>query len=160
MFTSLRPVSLFALLLGAWVSAACSRDAMPTLEEGLLGRWEWQQTATANQLALTPANTGHRMAVHFDQRGRARFYQDDKLVSAAAFTVRRDGMGFQEPVRHIIAYRGYQVTQYYSVVGNRLQLQDTDGRVATHSYIRIVSGPKNTLGSADLSLHLPRTSNP
>ncbi|OWP63377.1 hypothetical protein CDA63_09220 [Hymenobacter amundsenii] len=126
----------------------------------MLGRWEWQQTATSNKIALTPANTGHHMAVHFDQRGRARFYQDDKLVSAAAFTLRRDGMGFHEPVRHIITYRGYQVTQYYSVIGNQLQLQDTDGRVATHSYIRVVSGPKNTLGSADPSLRLLHASNP
>ncbi|RSK48317.1 hypothetical protein EI291_11365 [Hymenobacter rigui] len=112
---------------------------MPTLEEGLVGRWEWQQTATNGKPALTPDNTGHKVVVEFDRRGRARFYQDGALVSAAAFSVRRDMGGLGQPSRHIIMYRGYQNNQYYSVIGNRLQLQDTNGKLLAHTYIRVVT---------------------
>lgn len=121
---------------------------MPTMEEGLVGRWEWEQTSAKNQHALTPDNTGHKVVVEFDRRGRARFYQDDQLVSAAAFTVRRDRAGLGEPVRHLIIYRGYQNNQYYSVSGNHLQLQDASGKLMQHKYSRMM---------AEVSVQLPIT---
>ena len=127
-----------ALLAVGGLTTSCSKDSMPTLEEGLVGRWEWQQTAAESQQVLTPGNTGHRVVVEFDRRGRARFYQDGALVSAAAFSVRRDMGGFGQPARHIIIYRGYQNNQYYSVIGNRLQLQDTNGKLLAHTYTRVV----------------------
>ena len=122
--------------MGALLTS-CSRDALPTMEEGLVGRWEWQQTTTTNKAFLTPANTGHKVVVEFDRRGRARFYQDDQLVSAAAFSVRRDRISLGEPTRHLIIYRGYQNNQYYSVSGNHLRLQDASGKFMDHSYIRM-----------------------
>ncbi|WP_426490658.1 hypothetical protein [Hymenobacter sp. 102] len=123
---------------------------MPTMEEGLVGRWEWQQTAAERQALLTPDNTGHRVVVEFDRRGRARFYQDGTLISAAAFTVRREVGGFNAPSRHLIIYRGYQNNQYYSVIGNRLQLQDTNGKLLAHTYVRVVPEV-----SAHLDAHKP-----
>ncbi|MBT9395186.1 hypothetical protein KLP40_18605 [Hymenobacter sp. NST-14] len=143
-----RSVFVGGLLSAGALFTSCSRDAMPTMEEGLVGRWEWEQTAAKNQHVLTPDNTGHKVVVEFDRRGRARFYQDDKLVSAAAFMVRRDRAGLGEPVRHLIIYRGYQNNQYYSVSGNRLQLQDANGKLLQHQYTRLV---------ADLSVQLPTT---
>ncbi|RSK36120.1 hypothetical protein EI290_04325 [Hymenobacter metallilatus] len=112
---------------------------MPTFEEGLIGRWEWQQTANDGKHTLTPSNTGHRVVVEFDRRGRARFYQDGTLISAAAFSVRRDMGGFGQASRHMIIYRGYQNNQYYSVIGNRLQLQDTNGKLLAHTYTRVIT---------------------
>ncbi|RIY08439.1 hypothetical protein D0T11_14480 [Hymenobacter rubripertinctus] len=109
------------------------------MEEGLVGRWEWEQTSARDQYKLTPGNTGHKVVVEFDRRGRARFYQDDKLVSAAAFTVRRDRAGLGQPLRHLIIYRGYQNNQYYSVSGNRLHLQDANGKLLQHNYTRMVA---------------------
>ncbi|MCA8829078.1 hypothetical protein [Hymenobacter pini] len=123
---------------------------MPTLEEGLVGRWEWQQTGSDKKSLLTPDNTGHRVVVEFDRRGRARFYQDGTLISAAAFSVRREMGGFNTPSRHLIIYRGYQNNQYYSVIGNRLQLQDTNGKLLAHTYVRVVPEV-----SAQLSSHKP-----
>ncbi|GAB2776505.1 hypothetical protein GCM10027175_12920 [Hymenobacter latericoloratus] len=114
----------------------CSRESVPTVEEKLVGRWEWQQTETGDQRALTPGNTGHQVLVEFDRRGRARFYQDGQLVSAAAFSVRRVMNGFGKPSQHVIIYRGYQNNQYYSVSGNRLHLQDASGKSSAHTYIR------------------------
>ncbi|MBX0292042.1 hypothetical protein K3G63_16450 [Hymenobacter sp. HSC-4F20] len=114
----------------------CNRDSVPTVEEKLVGRWEWQQTTADNQSRLTPTNTGHQVVVEFDRRGRARFYQDGQLVSAAAFSVRRVMGSFGKPSRHVIIYRGYQNNQFYSVSGNRLQLQDANGKISEHTYIR------------------------
>ncbi|WP_125439611.1 hypothetical protein [Hymenobacter perfusus] len=125
------------LAVGSLISS-CSKDALPTFEEGLVGRWEWQQTAAQSQRLLTPDNTGHRVVVEFDRRGRARFYQDGTLISAAAFSVRRELGGFGKQSKHLIIYRGYQNNQYYSVTGNRLQLQDTNGKLMAHTYIRVV----------------------
>lgn len=118
------------------LSSSCNRDAVPTVEEKLVGRWEWQQTTANNQQLLTPTNTGHQVLVEFDRRGRARFYQDGQLVSAAAFSIRRVMSGFGKPTQHVIIYRGYQNNQLYSVSGNRLQLQDANGKVAKHTYTR------------------------
>lgn len=133
-----RGLSFTALFAVSGLVSSCSKDAMPTLEEGLVGRWEWQQTAAASQRLLTPGNTGHRVVVEFDRRGRARFYQDGTLISAAAFSVRREMGGLGKRSRHLIIYRGYQNNQYYSVTGNRLELQDTNGKLLAHTYTRVV----------------------
>jgi hypothetical protein len=102
------------------------------MEQQLVGRWEWQQTSTGSANTLTPASTGHEVVVEFDRRGRAIFYQDGQLQSAAAFSVRR-----QRPGRHIIQYRGYAGSQYYSVSGNVLYLQEMHGQATRHSYVRL-----------------------
>lgn len=138
MYSSIRCLSVTGVLAAGAVFTSCSKDSMPTVEEGLVGRWEWQQTVAANKPVLTPDNTAHRVVVEFDRRGRARFYQDGTLISAAAFSVRREVGGFGKPSRHLIIYRGYQNNQYYSVIGNRLQLQDTNGKLLAHSYTRVV----------------------
>ncbi|WBA42048.1 hypothetical protein [Hymenobacter canadensis] len=127
-----RPVCLAPLLAFSLLSAACSRDSMPPMEQQLVGRWEWQQTATGASSILTPATTGHEVVVEFDRRGRAMFYQDGQLQSAAAFSVRQ-----QRPGRHIIQYRGYAGSQYYSVSGNVLYLQEMTGHTTRHSYVRL-----------------------
>ncbi|UYZ65122.1 hypothetical protein [Hymenobacter weizhouensis] len=123
--------------------SACNRESLPTVEEKLVGRWEWQQTADADQNTLTPANTGHQVVVEFDRRGRARFYQDGALVSAAAFSLRREMSGFGRPARQVIIYRGYRSNQVYTVTGNQLSLQETSGaKLAEHTYTRLVpAGP-------------------
>lgn len=138
MYSRIRGLSVPGFLAAGALLASCSKDSMPTVEEGLVGRWEWQQTIAANKPVLTPDNTAHRVVVEFDRRGRARFYQDGTLISAAAFSVRREVGGFGKPSRHLIIYRGYQNNQYYSVIGNRLQLQDTNGKLLAHSYTRVV----------------------
>lgn len=126
----LAPLVAFSLL-----SAACSRDTMPPMEQQLVGRWEWQQTSTGTASILTPAITGHEVVVEFDRRGRAMFYQDGELQSAAAFTVRQ-----QRPGRHIIQYRGYAGSQYYTVSGNVLYLEEMTGHTTRHSYVRLPAG--------------------
>ncbi|RPD46810.1 hypothetical protein DNI29_11650 [Hymenobacter sediminis] len=131
-----RSVITVALAGGGLALGSCSRDSVPTVEEKLVGRWEWQQTETNNHKSLTPENTGHRVLVEFDRRGRARFYQDGQLVSAAAFSVRRVMNGFGRSSQHVIIYRGYQNNQYYSISGNRLHLQDASGKISGHTYIR------------------------
>ena len=127
-----------ALALSLFLGA-CNRDAMPPMEQQLVGRWEWQQTSGGSAPALTPTSTGHQMVVEFDRRGRARFYQDGSLTSAAAFTVRHVRGGFRRSGRHIILYRGYEGSQYYSVAGNTLYLQEMRGKAARHSYTRLPS---------------------
>ncbi|MBT2556624.1 hypothetical protein J7E24_02420 [Hymenobacter sp. ISL-91] len=77
------------------------------------------------------------MSIRFDRRGRARFYQDDVLVSAANFTVRRDGLRWWGPTRYIITYHGYQRRQTYSLTGNQLHLQDVISQPSTHLFQRI-----------------------
>lgn len=148
MKTFARGAYVTALLAVGSLASSCSKDSMPTLEEGLVGRWEWQQTAAESQRLLTPGNTGHRVVVEFDRRGRARFYQDGTLISAAAFSVRREGSGLSRRSKHLIIYRGYQNNQYYSVTGNRLQLQDTNGKLLAHTYTRVVP---------EVSAQLPET---
>lgn len=132
MSSSTRPWLLAPTLAISLLSIACSRDAMPPMEQQLVGRWEWQQTATGPASIVTPATTGHEIVVEFDRRGRAMFYQDGALQSAAAFSVRR-----QRPGRHVIQYRGYAGSQYYSVSGNVLYLQEMKGPAARHSYVRL-----------------------
>ncbi|SHL56558.1 hypothetical protein SAMN02746009_02984 [Hymenobacter psychrotolerans DSM 18569] len=122
------------MLLGA-----CNRDAMPTMEQQLVGRWEWQQTSAGAATDLTPATTGHQMVVEFDRRGRARFYQDGSLMSAAAFTVRYNRGGLWQSGHHVITYRGYAGSQSYSVSGNMLYLEEMHGKPARHSYVRLPS---------------------
>ncbi|AII51054.1 hypothetical protein [Hymenobacter sp. APR13] len=102
------------------------------MEQQLVGRWEWQQSSTGSATVLTPATTGHEVVVEFDRRGRAMFYQDGSLQSAAAFSVRQ-----QRPGRHIIQYRGYGGSQYYTVSGNVLYLQEMKGQTTRHSYVRL-----------------------
>jgi hypothetical protein len=150
MYSFARLLYAAGILAAGGLTASCSKDSMPTMEEGLVGRWEWQQTAAERQSLLTPDNTGHRVVVEFDRRGRARFYQDGTLISAAAFTVRREVGSFNTPSRHLIIYRGYQNNQYYSVIGNRLQLQDTNGKLLAHTYVRVVPEV-----SAHLDTHKP-----
>lgn len=118
---------------------ACNRDAIPTMEQQLMGRWEWQQTLNGSEPALTPVNTGHQMVVEFDRRGRACFYQDGSLVGVAAFSIRHKRGSFRRPGRHIIQYRGYEGTQYYSVAGNILHLEEMRGKPGHHSYVRLPS---------------------
>lgn len=130
-----RPQCLAPLLAISLLSAACSRDSMPPMEQQLVGRWEWQQTSTSPTNILTPVTTGHEVVVEFDRRGRAMFYQDGELQSAAAFSVRQ-----QRPGRHIIQYRGYAGSQYYSVSGNVLYLQEMTGHATRHSYVRLPAG--------------------
>ncbi|NVO30505.1 hypothetical protein [Hymenobacter lapidiphilus] len=77
------------------------------------------------------------MSIRFDRRGRARFYQDDVLVSAANFTVRRDGLQWWGPMRYTITYHGYQRRQTYSLAGNQLHLQDVINQPSTHLFQRI-----------------------
>lgn len=136
---------LTALLLGS-----CNRESLPKVEEKLVGRWEWQQTATGTRPTLTPSNTGHRVVVEFDRRGRARFYQDGALMSAAAFSVRRVMSGFGTPAKQVIIYRGYQNNQFYSVSGNHLRLVDASGKLSEHVYMRVApevsSAPTSTSG--------------
>lgn len=127
-----RPQCLAPLLAISLLSAACSRDSMPAMEQQLVGRWEWQQSSTGSADVLTPATTGHEVVVEFDRRGRAMFYQDGALQSAAAFSVRQ-----QRPGRHVIQYRGYGGSQYYTVSGNVLYLQEMKGQTTRHSYVRL-----------------------
>jgi len=131
--------SLVVLLAVGLFASGCNRDSVPTMEQQLVGRWEWQQTASGSAPALTPSNTGHHMVIEFDRRGRACFYQDGNLLSAAAFTVRHKRGGFRKPGRHIIQYRGYESGQYYSVANNILYLEEMRGKATHHSYIRLPS---------------------
>jgi hypothetical protein len=119
-------------------TSACSRDSIPTAEEQLVGRWEWIESTQKATSSVTPASSGHRIAVDFDRRGRARFYEDGALRSAAVFSVRRaqNGKGHKRRFRHMIIYRGYQSNQYYSVSGNRLYLEDASGNTEGHVYQR------------------------
>ncbi|WP_019947690.1 hypothetical protein [Hymenobacter aerophilus] len=125
------------LAVGVALLASCSREPMlPTTAAALVGDWEWTQTTTGQHTTLTPDNTGHRMSIHFDRRGRARFYQDGALVSAANFKVSRDGSGLWGPERYTITYHGYQRRQIYSLVGNGLQLEDVASQPAIHRFER------------------------
>lgn len=125
------------LLTGGGLLASCSREPLqPAVAAELVGNWEWTQTTTEQHATLTPANTGHRMSIHFDRRGRARFYQDEVLVSAANFKVSRDGAGLWGPKRYTIIYHGYQRRQTYSLTGNQLQLRDVASQPATHRFQR------------------------
>lgn len=134
-----------ALVASATLLSACNRESLPTVEEKLVGRWEWQQTADTSQHTLTPASTGHQVVVEFDRQGRARFYQDGALVSAAAFSLRRELTGFGKPSRQVIIYRGYRNTQFYTLSGNRLLLQEgSGGTAAEHTYTRIDSNTAST----------------
>ncbi|QJX47648.1 hypothetical protein HMJ29_12120 [Hymenobacter taeanensis] len=119
-------------------TSACSRDSLPSAEEQLVGRWEWVESTGEATTSVTPASTGHRVWVDFDRRGRARFYEDGTLRSAAAFSVRRaaHAANRKRPFRHMIIYRGYQSNQFYSVSGNRLYIQDATGKASSHIYRR------------------------
>ncbi|MBC8084497.1 MAG: hypothetical protein H7Z21_14965, partial [Hymenobacter sp.] len=81
--------------------------------------------------------TGHRVAVVFDRRGRVRFYEDDALVSAAVFSVRRELPGIGRSARQVLLYRGYRGVQLYSVSGNSLRLREANGKALEHSYTRV-----------------------
>lgn len=142
------------LALGCVFCTACSHEVLPQMEEGLVGNWQWEQTTTGTT-DLTPASTGHRMRICFDRRGRARFYQDEMLVSAATFTVRREGLRFWEPARYVIAYQGYRHKQYYSVKGNELQLEEANSQTATHRYQRLGSNGQPRFGPS-LTMQLAR----
>ena len=126
-----------ALLLAIPLWGACQRESMPKPEEQLVGRWEWQRTASPNSPELTPASTGHRVVVEFDRRGRARFYEDDAFVSATVFSVRNERQGIGKPPRQVLMYRGYRGMQIYSVSGNTLQLIEANGDPMEHNYIRV-----------------------
>lgn len=127
---------LIYLLIATVLLLACSRNTLPPVEQQLVGRWEWQQTSTG-AAASTPASTGHQRVVEFDRRGRAKFYQDGELQSAAAFSVRRQRTGLRGPNRSIIQYRGYTSSQSYSVSDNVLYLQEMQGKPTRHSYVRL-----------------------
>jgi hypothetical protein len=119
-------------------TSACSRDSLPTAEEQLVGRWEWVESTGEATPSVTPASTGHRVWVDFDRRGRACFYEDGTLRSAAAFSVRRavQVTNRKRPFRHMIIYRGYRSNQFYSVSGNRLLMEDATGKAGAHVYKR------------------------
>lgn len=114
------------LFVTAALSASCSRDSVPTMENQLVGRWEWVQGGgTASTNSATPATTGHSVVVEFDRRGRARFYQDGAMIGAAKFRLKAVGNGWRKG-KNLIIYRGYKSQQFYSVSGNKLILQDTE----------------------------------
>lgn len=106
------------------------------MEEQLVGRWEWVQTAspTGNN-AATPATTGHTVVVEFDRRGRARFYQDGAMIGAAKFRLKSVGNGWRKS-KNLIIYRGYKSQQFYTVSGNKLILQDTDNSRGGNVYYK------------------------
>ena len=116
----------------------CSRDGLPDPTEQLVGHWEWLESSTPeDQTKLTPAVTGHTSAIEFDNRGRACFFQDGHMTGAATFTVRRT----QRPQnQHLLIYRGYKGQQYYTIVGNRLYLQDADDAQGGHVFSRTTPG--------------------
>lgn len=151
MYSCIRCCYLACLLAVSTLSVACSRDALPPMEQQLIGRWEWQQTATGPATTLTPASTGHQLVVEFDRRGHAKFYQDGELQGAAVFTVRQQRAGIRSPRRNIIQYRGYMGSQYYSVADNVLYLQEMQGQTTRHSYVRLpASHTLSTLSSRGL----------
>ena len=114
----------------------CSRDELPDPTKQLVGRWEWIESSTPEeQTKLTPAITGHTSAVEFDNRGRACFFQDGQMTGAATFTVRRTP---HEQNQHLLIYRGYKGQQYYTIVGNRLYLQDADDAQGGHVFGRAI----------------------
>lgn len=118
--------------LGSFITAGCSRDSVAGVEDQLIGRWEWVETTLpSDSLKLTPALVGHTSAVDFDRRGRARFYQDNSMTGAAHFTLRR-----RSRRKQLIVYHGYRSHQYYTVVGNRLYLRDTDAEGRGHLFAR------------------------
>ncbi|WP_139255149.1 hypothetical protein [Hymenobacter psychrophilus] len=130
-------VAFWLLLIVGGLLTSCSYGPLlPTSEAELVGNWEWTQTITANHSTLTPTNTGHRMSIRFDRRGRARFYQDDVLVSAANFKVTRNGLRLLGTERYTITYHGYQRRQIYSLTGSQLQLQDVTSQPANHRFRR------------------------
>ncbi|TGE16576.1 hypothetical protein [Hymenobacter elongatus] len=107
---------------------------MPTMEDQLVGRWEWVQSANAAGSA-TPATTGHTVVVEFDRRGRARFYQDGAMIGAAKFRLKAVGNGWRKS-KNMIIYRGYKSQQFYSVSGNKLVLQDTENGKGGNVYYK------------------------
>jgi hypothetical protein len=118
----------------ALTGSACSRDSVPTMEDQLVGRWEWVQGAGPAGIG-TPASTGHSVVVEFDRRGRARFYQDGAMIGAAKFRLKAVGDGWRKS-KHLIIYRGYKSQQFYSVSGNKLILQDTDNGKGGNVYYK------------------------
>ncbi|TGE08034.1 hypothetical protein EU556_09850 [Hymenobacter fodinae] len=133
-------------------TSACSRDSLPTAEEQLVGRWEWVESTAEATPSVTPASTGHRVWVDFDRRGRARFYEDGALRSAAAFSVRRaiHATDRKRPFRHMIIYRGYRSNQFYSVSGNRLLIEDANGKSGAHIYRRASRSSEAQVASTQL----------
>ena len=120
------------LCVGSLFTTGCSRDSVAGVEDQLVGRWEWVETTLpTDSLKLTPALVGHTSAVEFDRRGRARFYQDNSMTGAAQFTLRRRSHRNQ-----LIVYHGYRAHQFYTVVGNRLYLRDTDAEGRGHLFAR------------------------
>ncbi|HEX8427242.1 hypothetical protein [Hymenobacter sp.] len=138
MISSLRGLSAALLLLAIPLWVACQRESIPRPEEQLVGRWEWQKTASPNSAVITPASTGHRVVVEFDRRGRARFYEDGNFVSATIFSVKRQRLGIGRPADQVLMYRGYRGTQLYTISGNNLQLRDSNGEPFEHSYTRLL----------------------
>ncbi|PJJ59101.1 hypothetical protein [Hymenobacter chitinivorans] len=114
-------------------SSACSRDSVPTMEDQLVGRWEWVQSA--NPTAATPATTGHTVEVEFDRRGRARFFQDGAMIGAAKFRLKVVGNGWRKD-QNLIIYRGYRSQQFYTVSGNKLILQDSENGKGGNIYYK------------------------
>ncbi|TGE25531.1 hypothetical protein E5K00_10185 [Hymenobacter aquaticus] len=123
------------LLLVAALASACSRDSLPTMEDQLVGRWEWVQSESSKAGTTTPASTGHSVVVEFDRRGRARFYQDGAMIGAAKFRLKAVGNGWRKS-KNLIIYRGYKSQQFYSVSGNKLILQDTDNGKGGNVYYK------------------------
>ena len=111
----------------------CSRDGLPDPAEQLVGRWEWVSSTAEDSLQLTPAITGHTSAMEFDSRGRACFFQDGHMTGAATFVVRRNQ---RQQNKHLLIYHGYKGQQYYTIVGNRLYLQDADDAQGGHVFDR------------------------
>ncbi|MCB2377629.1 hypothetical protein LGH70_08550 [Hymenobacter sp. BT635] len=123
------------LLVMAAAGSACSRDSMPTMEDQLVGRWEWVQSEPSKAGTSTPASTGHSVVVEFDRRGRARFYQDGAMIGAAKFRLKAVGNGWRKS-KNLIIYRGYKSQQFYSVSGNKLILQDTNNGKGGNVYYK------------------------
>ncbi|UOQ74530.1 hypothetical protein [Hymenobacter cellulosilyticus] len=113
--------------------SACSRDSVPTMEDQLVGRWEWVQSASP--AVATPASTGHTVEVEFDRRGRARFFQDGAMIGAARFRLKVVGNGWRKS-QNLIIYRGYRSQQFYTVTGNKLILQDSENGKGGNIYYK------------------------
>jgi len=130
---SILPVAgLCASTIGCF---SCSRDSLPNPDMQLVGRWEWIESSNSDDdLKLTPAVTGHTSAMEFDNRGRACFFEDGHMTGAANFTVRYNR---RKANQHLLIYHGYKGQQYYTIVGNRLFIQDDSEDTGGHIFSRV-----------------------
>lgn len=71
---------------------ACGLSTVPTIEEPIIGAWEWvESTGGIAGMTLTPASTGETRSVRFSASGVARLYVDGLETRAVGFAVRQGG---------------------------------------------------------------------